>query len=83
MKSRELTLEKPYMIKTRSSDKSSSKPILNFEKITSCIKRPRNPYILFIMDSKEKASKGKIKCKELIKRLGEIWRNMTSEDKKP
>ena len=87
MESRENTKEKQYTIRTRSSDKSTCMKKSNQKviEINSDIKRPRNPYIQFIMDTKqkEKASKGEIKGRELIKRMGQIWKEMTIEKKKP
>jgi len=46
---------------------------------------PRNAYIHFIMDDdqRQRISNGIYRGKVLMKKMGETWRKMNSEDKKP
>ena len=56
------------------------------KKDDSKVKRPRNSYMFFSMNPeiREKHSKGgSLKGRELLKKLGEIWRTMSDKEKKP
>jgi high mobility group protein B3 len=74
--------KKVIIEETKKPERRISKPD---SKVTRLIKRPRNPYIHFIMDpfQREMASNGKLKGRELIRELGRIWKGLTIEEKKP
>ncbi len=61
---------------TKSKDQTTS----------TTIKRPSNSYMFFSRDKnrrEEIASKYNLKGKELVSKMGEIWKNMTEAEKKP
>jgi hypothetical protein len=67
---------------TERSNRRKSKPKSKPKLIS---KRPRNAYVHFLMDpkQKEKATQVDSQGSDSRKRMGEIWRNMNSEERQP